>query len=73
MCASSFHQESSHFQHSSTSCSLFVAQNISCGTPCLTQNIMFDAEGTRGVVKVIDFGASQYVQPEETVRVQGLV
>ena len=36
------------------------------------QNIMFDAEGTRGVVKVIDFGASQYVQPEETVRVQGL-
>ncbi len=28
---------------------------------------MFDAEGTKGVVKVIDFGASQYVQAEETI------
>ena len=32
------------------------------------ENIMFDAEGTSGVVKIIDFGASHYVQPEETVR-----
>ncbi|GAX85949.1 hypothetical protein CEUSTIGMA_g13365.t1 [Chlamydomonas eustigma] len=31
------------------------------------ENIMFDAEGTNGVVKIIDFGAAQYVQPDETI------
>ena len=32
------------------------------------ENIMFDSEGAQGVVKVIDFGSSIYIQPNETVR-----
>ncbi|KAG2439835.1 hypothetical protein HYH02_010468 [Chlamydomonas schloesseri] len=32
------------------------------------ENIMFDSEGANGVLKVLDFGSSVFVQPNETVR-----
>lgn len=32
------------------------------------ENIMFDSEGANGVLKVLDFGSSAFVQPNETVR-----
>ncbi|MEW5302698.1 MAG: hypothetical protein WDW36_005452 [Sanguina aurantia] len=32
------------------------------------ENIMFDSEGADGILKVIDFGSSVYVQPNEAVR-----
>ena len=32
------------------------------------ENIMFDSDGSKGVLKVIDFGSSTYIQPDEKVR-----
>ncbi|KXZ51123.1 hypothetical protein GPECTOR_13g610 [Gonium pectorale] len=32
------------------------------------ENLMFDSEGASGVLKVLDFGSSVFVQPNETVR-----
>ncbi|KAG2443965.1 hypothetical protein HXX76_002304 [Chlamydomonas incerta] len=50
---------------------LFVAHMHGKGIAHLDikpENIMFDSEGANGVLKVLDFGSSMFVQPNETVR-----
>ncbi|GLC37135.1 hypothetical protein PLESTM_000546600 [Pleodorina starrii] len=50
---------------------LFLAHMHSKGIAHLDikpENLMFDSEGASGVLKVLDFGSSVFVQPNETVR-----
>ncbi|GIL67400.1 hypothetical protein Vafri_20799 [Volvox africanus] len=50
---------------------LFLAHMHSKGIAHLDikpENLMFDSEGASGVLKVLDFGSSAFVQPNETVR-----
>lgn len=38
-----------------------------CPQDVKPENIMFDSEGANGVLKVLDFGSSAFVQPNEMV------
>ncbi len=40
-----------------------------CPQDVKPENIMFDSEGANGVLKVLDFGSSAFVQPNEMVGV----